>query len=294
MKLALPVLLSASTIPSTSALLPALQLGSDLPDSRFRVDLIFDAPLLPVSATLINILHFMSLVARQEFDEDLQPRICSAPMYPQVQVVTYAWTEARFLLWGIYLAAVDMVKYIRFHEVLIKLYWENAPVGQIKLVVRAGLNLSASTTNGTGSILDYGGQMSLAGVENKTAQAFVQRYRTPPVQNITGGETADNTSAIWTSAFSISSPSPTLVFPDALLPPRFRIEFARVAGATRLSRNEVFLTAYAAMLHMIRFPAENQMQPFGSNSPTSHLRLHMYESGIGCLVIPITSLLSRV
>lgn len=294
MKLALPLLLSAATTASNSVSSPALPLASDLPDRRFRVDLGFDAPFLPVNATLVNIMHFMSIVARTDTDEDIQPRTYSAPMYRQVQITTCARTEARFLLWGIYLAAIDMVKFSRFHNAMVKLYWENSLVGQINLMVKPSLSSPSASGNDTRSLIDDGGQLGGAGIGDKATKAFGERLNTT-VQNITGSNTVETISAVnaakmRNAAFSIPSQSPILVPPNALLSPRLTIDFDRVAGATKLSRNDVFLTFYHAMLHVAKFPVENDMRPFYSKSPFADLRVHMYETGIGCLVTtPLTS-----
>lgn len=288
MKLALLFLISVATPASNSTFARAFQMDSDLPDSRFRIELIFDAPFLPVNPALVNIMHFMSIVAQVNFDEELQPRSYSAPLYRQVQITTYAWTEARFLLWGIYLAATDMVRFARFHNVMVKLYWDNILVGQINLIVSTGLGLPIATRNGTRSILDNAKEQILVGIGNKTTQAFVGRLKTPILQYITGSDTPDSISVVSSvktgcKTFSSPSTSPSLVIPNVRHSPRFSIDFDRVGGAARLSRNDVFLAFYTAMLHVAKFPAENDIEPFNSKPPTLTLRVRMFESGIGCL-----------
>ncbi|KAL9071984.1 MAG: hypothetical protein Q9161_003916 [Pseudevernia consocians] len=286
MKLTLSLLLSAATITSTSLASPAL--GSGLPDSRFRVELTFHTPFLPVNPTFMNIVHFMKVVAQVEFEEQLQPRTYSAPTYRQVQITTYTWTEARFLLWGMYLAVTDMVKFYRFHNVMVKLYWDNIPVGQINLMVKPDLNLPGTTRNGTHYVIDDGQQLSLAGSSNKTKELFVKRLNTPAVQRVTGNDTVE---AVKTgnTAFGIPTVSPVSSLPSALLSLRVTVDFYRVVGAKKLSRNDVFLTFFTAMLHLAKFPVENDMQFFNSKIPTIDLRVQMYETGLGCLVIPLAS-----
>lgn len=293
MKLALPLLLSATTIPSPSVLPPAPQLGSDLPDSRFRVELTFDAPFLPVNPTLMNIIHFMSVVARSEFDEQIQPRTYSAPTYREVQITTSAWTEARFLLWGIYLAVTDMIKFTRFHNVTVKLYWKSNFVGLINLLVRTISSLPDVAENGFRIVTDDSANLNLTDIGNKTTQAFEERLNPPPAQNTTGSDTTDNISIInsvktHNNEFSIPSTSPTLLPPKTLLAPRLTIDFIRLAGATQITRNNVFITFFTAILHLAQFPTENDMRPFNSKSPTVDLRVHMDETGVGCLVMPLT------
>ena len=288
MRWTLLLLFSAPTSAATSVLSSALRLESDLPDSRFRVDLVFDAPFLPVDPTLINIMHFMSIISRHELQEQLPPQAYSNLMYRQVQVTTDA-SEARFLLWGIYLAVRDMIRLIRFHNTVVKLYWDNSLVGQISLTVKTGLSLLYGTRNDTRSIIDYGGEPSLVGSGNKTTEAIIERLNTLSVQNISDRDTTDTISPFSSAktgntAFSVLSTSPTIVAPNAPLFPRFTIEFDRVPGAIKLARNDVFLTFYTAILHVAKFPAESEMQGFDTKAPTVTLQVRMYESGIGCMV----------
>lgn len=300
MELALPILLSATTISSPSVLPPAPQLGSDLPDSRFRIDLAFGAPFLPVNPTFIIILHFMSTVAQTDFNEQLQPRTYSAPMYPHVQITTFYWTEARFLLWGIYLAATEMVRFNRFLNVMVKLYWDNSLVGQIDLMVKPVLSLPSSTKNDTRNIIDEGEQLSQTSFSNTTTQASVERLNTPPMQSVTArSDSTDNIPLVnsiktWNAALSIPSTPPTPLPPNTLPEARITVNFDRVAGANDLTRGDVFLTFYVAILHVAKYPAEHVLRSFNSKTPNINLSVHMYETGIGCLVILFTLFLPPV
>ena len=130
-----------------------ISLGSDLPDPRFSITKNYDATtLLPVDPALLNVLHFMGTIASQGFHEILAPRIYSAPGYRQVQIKTYAWTEVRFLLWGIYTAIGDMISSARFHDTRINLYWDGNLVGRISLGVKSTLSLPVTSDNRTISI----------------------------------------------------------------------------------------------------------------------------------------------
>lgn len=277
MKLALPLMLSGATRASASVLSPALQLASDLPDDRFKVALNFSAPLLPINATFLAILQFMSDVARDEFDEPVHPAIYDTPQYPQVQIATYTWTEARFLLWGIFYAAREMVYYARFNAVVAKLCWENKMVGQIDLMVDTSLRLPYTSSNGSQSVIAGDKQLSLVRIGNETSQALVEDLNTPHVQNATESDNVGQTASKSTST------SPTSLFPNAVLPPGLTIDFSRVAGAEKLNRNSVFLAFYAAILHIAKYPSDNAMRAFQSKAPNSNLRV-MFETGTGCLV----------
>lgn len=291
MKITLSLLLSTATMTLTSVLSPTPQPESNLPDPRFRVELSFQPAFLPVNPAFINILDFMRSVAQDEFEEQVEPRTYSALMYRQVQIMTHGRTESRFLLWGIYLAATDMVKFNRFNNVMVKLYWEGNIVGHIDLMVNPDLVLPGTIPNGTRSVIDDGGELSAADISNKTNTFSVKRRSTAIVQNTTGSKTADNVLVInsvktWNTVSSNSSTSLTPFLPNALLAPRLTITFDRVGGATKLTRNDVFLTFYAALLHLARFPVENDMRLFNSKVPTIDLRVSMFESGLGCLVLP--------
>ena len=291
MKIAPSLLLSTSTMTLTTVLSPTPQLESSLPDVRFRVELVFQAALLPVNPAFVNILDFMGAVAHDDFEELVKPRTYSAPMYRQVQIMTHAPTESRFLLWGIYLAATDMVNFNRFHNTMVKLYWEGNIVGHIDLMVNPDLVLPDTIPNGTWSVIDVGGELSAAEVSNKTNKISVERRSTKIVQNTTGDQVADsllvfNSVKAGSTVSSKSSTSLITLLPNALLTPRLTVTFHRVAGAKKLNRNDVFLTFYAALLHLARFPVENDMQLFNSKLPTIDLRVNMFESGLGCLVLP--------
>lgn len=282
MKLALPLLLSAATVASISIPSPTTQLESSLPDNRFKKDLTFGAPFLPVNPTFINILHFMSTVAGTDFDELVEPHTYTAPVYRQVQISTFAWTEARFLLWGIYSAAIYMVRFSRFHDVLINLYWDKSPVGEINLMA------SGTTSDDTRGFIDDGGELSPVDTGRNTTQILTERLKTPSVQNTTGRGTTNTASAVDSinisyPALSIPSISPT-PFVNAPLSTRMTINVKRVIGAVTLKRHDVFLTFYTAILHLAQVPAADAMRSFNSKSPTADLRVHMFETGLGCLV----------
>jgi len=169
--LILGALASASAIPSP---LPSnISLGFDLPDKRFSISRKLDPTLLPVQPTLLNILHFMGLIAIQDFNEELAPRTYSAPGYRQVQITTYTWTEVRFLLWGIYIAAADMVEIVRFHAMTIDLYWDDKLVGRMRLAVSSILSLPG-LGNGEGSSLPVHGRPSSRHPSWETSDLLLQ------------------------------------------------------------------------------------------------------------------------
>ncbi|CAF9936410.1 MAG: hypothetical protein ALECFALPRED_006843 [Alectoria fallacina] len=208
----------------------------------------------------------MSLVAGQDFRHQLHSRTYSTLNYRDVQITTYAWTESRFLLWGIYCAVTDLVKYARFHNLGLQLYWEDKLVDKIVVAVKRASSLAGRAGNLTEDLEDYLAQT------NQTASGEDATQFEPVVGNVVDGDLAPLT-------FSRINASNTLQ-----IPPTFAISFESIAGASRLDRNEVFLTFYNALLNVAQFPAETQMQPFRSNSSSGKLHLYMQEIGIGCQV----------
>ena len=294
MKLALPLVLSAATIASSLALPPAPELQSDLPNSRFKIILHFDSPFLPINPTLASIIYFMSEVARSDFKQQILPRKYSSPMYPQIEITCHTPIEARFLLWGIYLAATDMVKYTRFNNVVINLSWDNTLVGQISLLVNTSVTLPGTVLLNSEDTKDHDGKLNRHGISNKTTQTLVKRLQVKDATTnapARGNMSLPNSVKTLSLASSIMSSSTSPIPPVAPLASRFAIEFEWVAGAARIKRNDVFLSFYTAMLHVAKFPVRERLQYFNSQCPTVDLRVHMYDSGNGCLVILLTSLI---
>ncbi len=103
----------------------------------------------------MNMLYFMSIVAGNDFMRRLPPRSFRYPDYPDVQITSYAWTEAYFLLWGIYYAANDMVKFARFNDVMLDLYLEEKLVGRIQIAGKPPPNLAGGAGNLTQDLGDH-------------------------------------------------------------------------------------------------------------------------------------------
>lgn len=203
----------------------------------------------------------MSIIASQDYTQRLQPRSYSTPSYRDVKIMNFAWTEPRFLLWAMYEAIDFMVKFARFHDATMELWWEEKVVGRMRI---------ASLMRGSSS----------------TAEAMTQDLVLAQ-SNLTDGEegTTGSKSAVLGNATLSDLPSLASNASAALsTPPEFTIEFAEVAGAQAISRNNIFLTFYAAFLHVAQFPAKNKMEDFDCASPNQVISLHMQELGSGCSV----------
>ena len=296
MKLSLVLLLGASTTASALVLTPASQLQSGLPSSKFRADLIFEAPLLPVDPTLASIIHFMNVVARSDYDKILRPSTYTSPQYPQVKITTRSPSTARFLLWGAYSAVVDMIKYSRFNNVIINLVYDKARVGQISILVDTAMGLPSSMLNDTSSVVIKGGGLVLDDVGNGSTQALTKSSDTLSVESMTNtAGNIKNASIIGSTRLRNTVPGnlttmPTQLPLDTPTSSRYSIEFERGPGANSIRRNDVFLAFYAAMLHVATFPAESQLEYFSSKKPGADVCVNMYETGIGsqCSVLKST------
>ena len=208
----------------------------------------------------------MSLIAGQDFVNQVQPRSFSTPNYRDIQITSYAWTEARFLLWGICYAAYNMIKLARFNDVMLELYWEDRLVGKVKVARKRALSLVGGAGNLTQDLEEELAQPNSTGSDEDTTQPK------PVVGNVTDSGLAPPT-------FSHINASTTLSLPSS-----FAVSFESIAGAGPVDRNDVFLTFYAALLHVAQFPAQVRMQEFDSVSPNGRLHLYMQDNGIGCSV----------
>lgn len=234
--------------PTTNLSLPF----SSRPDKGFKVSISIRDAFLPVDSALLNILYFMSIVASQDPNQELQPRSYSTPYYRDVRITSFNWTEARFLLWGVYYGVSYIVKNARFHDLRLDLYWEDKLVGKMNIAARrvAGLvgGAARAPLNVTGSEED-----EPAGPGSEVGNATIKDL-----------------------AFNASTTLPVAE--------GFRIVFDRVAGATRVDRNDLFLAFCTAFLHVAQYPAGSQMRAFEVKSPNGKLSLHLHELGIGCQV----------
>ena len=202
---------------------------------------------MPVDSFLVNILNFMGIVATQDFERKLSPRKYSTPGYRDVEVTVLDSTEARFLLWGIYLAVTEMVRIVRFNAVRLELNWNNQVVGRVKVALRQRPGAGLAQTNSTD---------------------------TNPVL-VLGNVTDDNSLSYTGSSINGTSLS---------IRPGFHVTYDDLADAGRVNRNDVFLTFYNAIGHVAQFPAHDQMGSFNCASPSGRLHLTMQDVMIGCTV----------
>ena len=217
------------------------------PDGRFLARISVDSILMPVDSFLVNILNFMGIVATQDFEGRLSPRKYSTPGYREVEVTVLDSTEARFLLWGIYLAVAELVRIARFNEVRLQLIWDGQMVGRVKVALRQRPGAGLAQTNSTDT------------------------NPVPAVGNVTDEDSVLSTgSSINGTSLSIR--------------PGFHVTYDSLADAGQVNRNDVFLTFYKAIGHVAQFPAHDQMGSFNCHSPNGRLQLILQDVMIGCTV----------
>ncbi|CAF9934544.1 hypothetical protein IMSHALPRED_009755 [Imshaugia aleurites] len=248
-----PSLLEA---PGSNLALPT----SDLPDRRFTVTMATRSSLLPVNSALINILYFMSIVAGQHFTHQLAPRRYSTPRYRDVSITSFAYTEARFLLWGVFSAVADMVKNVRFHDVMLSLYWDDELVGKIQIAVTRPLSLVGGAGNVTQDLANQ-----LAQPKSGTSSG-----NTTLIEPVFGNKTDSDLESFNSSAFNDYNAQ------------RATVIFESIAGGGVVNRNDVFLTFYTALIHVAHFSIEDQMQTFQSDPPSRKACLHMQDMRTVC------------
>lgn len=289
----IPLTILISTILSSTSAVPLdspsnVSLSSNLPDPRFKIRTEFDTTLLPINAAFLNILYFMGTVAIQAFTEQLPPRGYSAPGYQEVHIESYAWTESRFLLWGIYLAVVHMVEHVRFHNTEIELYWEDKLVGRMRIAAKNMLSLAGNASDDLTSSLDKdeGLKQTISKHSRTPITPHVLPSQTSQKGKITKGNSAANELAtLWNATDPSSLAFPTLLLVESsftALP--FSIEFDHIASASPIDRNSVFLTFFTGMLHAAQFHQDEDMRSFRIESPIDRLYLTMYKSSFICQV----------
>ena len=256
---------------STSALAPPLPikrnttLRADLPDEHFSIVQAFQPSLLPVVPTLLNVLHFMGMLSEQGFDTPLGPDIYSAPGYQDIQIQTYALTEVRFLLWGIYTAIGNMLQTARLHTSMIKLYWKKMLMGSISLAVKPPTDLLTMSNDST---------LTGSDMDNTTASKNTTR----------DDETEIEANSDWANSRIAPDSSVKTSLNTSLSVGEAIIELSRLAGGRKLDRNEVFLTFYTAILHVAQHQLSEEMDDFESQIPMGSVWLDMYEGAAHCQV----------
>lgn len=222
-------------------------LRSGLPDARFHVSPSIGAELLPVSPALVNILHFMAGLSYRDHNESVAANTWNAPDASDVTMVTQEAIQAKYLLWGVFAGIEYMIKYKRFHEVLLTLRWESEKVGEIWLLrSKPVLNFSFNTS----------------------VQSLTRRSDNPRAEH--------NTAGVETMLADLH-----VVNETNALETEDSMGISNLPGGGSLTRFDVFLVCYAALIHLSLAKPESQMEDFTAESPLSNVSIYMFKWGPG-------------
>ena len=213
----------------------------DLPNDRFTATPKFGPDLLPPSATLMVILDFMASLAYTDYNGSIPTTTWDALGYPQVQIVTENNLPVRYLLHGMFNVVEYMIKNNRFNNAWWTLRWEKRPVGRLKVQL-APRRLS-----------ELGNQTTLNsnGVLNPSTKLDI-------------GPQNDNQ-----------------IHKNISLAEQVQFGVAPLASAARLKRNDVFLLAYAGLIHLAPYDGESAMRDFVIQDPEERLILDVFHCGPG-------------
>ncbi len=222
-------------------------LDLDRPDYRFHVTPLIGSELIPHTPTLMSILYFMAELSSKDHNDFVAPNLWNAPGASEVTIVTRGTIQAKYLLWGVFAGIEYMIKYSRFHEVLLRLRWESMIVGEIWLVPSKSIpNLAVNTST----------------------QTLEQRSNTPRAEH--NGTSIEEVLA-----------DPHVANETNALDPDISIGIESLPGGGPLTRFDVFLVCYAALLHMSLAKPDSQLEDFVSTSPLKDVFLYMYKWGPG-------------
>ena len=156
-----------------------------------------------------------------------------------------------------------MINYARFHEVLLDLYWEDSVVGRLKVGVGTPVSISA------------GGEAMQDLVSSAQSNATTATTGGESVK--AGGGVSDSDIVVPLAALNASAAALSVRAP-------YSISFESIAGATKVSRNDLFEAFYAAIIHVAQYNVGSLMREFQSKSPNEKVLLRMKEQELGCQV----------
>ena len=159
-----------------------------------------------------------------------------------------------------------MVKYARFNDAMLQIFWEDKVVGNVKIAVKQVLSSADGVGNSTRDVGDILAQTNLTGSGEGITDSK------PALGDGTDTDIAPLVLSPLNSSTAISTP------------PFFAVKFESITGARALDRNEVFLTFYTAVLYVAQFHIDSYMQAFAVTSPSGKMSLHVQKIGNGCQV----------
>ena len=156
-----------------------------------------------------------------------------------------------------------MINYARFHEALVELYWQDNVVGRLKIGpgTRPSISAGGEATQDLVSSAQSNTTMATTGGEAVKA----------------GGSAPDSDIVVPLAALNASAAAVSVRAP-------YSISFESIAGATKVSRNDLFELFYAALVHVSQYSVGSLMREFQSTTPNKKLTLYMKEHELGCQV----------
>ena len=217
------------------------------PDPRFSVVPSFNEGFLPPNATLVNVLYVLAGIADVDIKSNIQQQAWSDADFPQVEIITTSALKAVNLLFGIFAGIEYMVRYNRFYEVSLTLKWEKKTIGRIWIVLPGfdGLPSSNSTGNDARKSIDY----------------------SSVVGNLTDVDSNGSSTNLLNNTISLGT--------------SIQMSIADIGGGRSLRRNQVFLTCYAALVHIAPSSNEAYMVDFTSKSPIGDVYINLLHWGPG-------------
>ena len=109
------------------------------PDPRFSVSIDFSGPRIPLISYLVDTVQILCQLGLEDFSGSMEATSWKLVDYPNVGVVLLPKiagrpVQRRFVIWGLFQSAVDMIQMRRFQTASITLEWEGAEVGMILIV----------------------------------------------------------------------------------------------------------------------------------------------------------------
>lgn len=109
------------------------------PDRRFKIDVSFHAPKIPLISTLQNTVEFLEILGLKDFSGSMEGVAWKLNDYPEVGMVISPSTQREyiylpFVIWGLSQGVAHMIHLNRFQAVTFTLSWAGEEVGTIELV----------------------------------------------------------------------------------------------------------------------------------------------------------------
>jgi len=220
---------------------------SGFPDPRFRVSPSIGADFIPVNPTLLSILFFMAGMSYRDHNESVAANAWTAPGAPEVVIATEDVIQAKYLLWGAFAGVEYMIKYQRFQELLLTLRFEREIVGRIWILPpNSVLNLRLNTST----------------------PSLTQRSNHPWAQH-----NSREVEAMLPDLGAVNNTIP--------LATDFSVRMVSLPSGAALTRFDVFLVCYAALVHMSLAKPESLMENFVSRGRLNIVFIYMLKRGPG-------------